>query len=72
MRKSLCCALICAFILLFAIVAQAQKAVLLHRPAASSSQLVFSYGDDLWSASHDGGPSRRRTSPSAAEATSSW
>src|SRR5512147_1976507 len=61
MRKSLCCALICAFILLFAIVAQAQKALLLHRPAVSASQLVFSYGDDLWSASHDGGPAHPLT-----------
>lgn len=51
MRKWLCCAII----LLFAIIAQAQKAVLLHCPAVSASQLAFSYGDDLWSASHDGG-----------------
>lgn len=45
----------CAFILSFAILAQAQKPLLLRKPTASASQLVFSYGDDLWSAPRDGG-----------------
>ncbi|MGB9104737.1 MAG: protease, partial [Terriglobales bacterium] len=57
MRNWLCC----AFILSFAIVAQAQKPLLLHKPAASASQLVFSYGDDLWSAPRDGGPAHPLT-----------
>ncbi|MBZ5569418.1 MAG: PDZ domain-containing protein [Acidobacteriia bacterium] len=51
MRKWLCF----AFILTFAIVVQAQKPLLLHQPAVSASQLVFSYGDDLWSAPGEGG-----------------
>ena len=51
MRKWLCF----AFILAFAIVVQAQKPLLLHQPAVSASQLVFSYGDDLWSAPREGG-----------------
>jgi len=51
MKKWLCC----AFFLSFAILAQAQKPMLLHKPAVSASQLVFSYGDDLWSAPRDGG-----------------
>ncbi len=42
-------------ILLFSIAAYAQKPVLLHRPAVSATQLVFSYGNDLWSAARDGG-----------------
>ena len=50
MRKWLCF----AFILTFAIVVQAQKPLLLHQPAVSASQLVFSYGDDLWSAPREG------------------
>ena len=57
MRNWLCC----AFILSFAILAQAQKPLLLHKPAASASQLVFSYGDDLWSAPRDGGPAHPLT-----------
>jgi tricorn protease len=57
MRNWLCC----AFILSFAILAQAQKPLLLHKPAAGASQLVFSYGDDLWSAPRDGGPAHPLT-----------
>ena len=57
MRNWLCCAIMFSF----AIVAQAQKPLLLHKPAASASQLVFSYGDDLWSAPRGGGPAHPLT-----------
>jgi len=51
MRRWLCC----VFVPAMAILAWAQKPLLLHGPAASASQLVFSYGGDLWSAPRDGG-----------------
>ncbi len=63
MRNWLCC----AFLLSFAVLAQAQKPLLLHKPAASASQLVFSYGDDLWSASREGGAAHPLTTGSGSK-----
>jgi tricorn protease len=50
MKRSFCCVFV--VVMAFAMVAQAQ---LLHKPAISATQLVFSYGDDLWSATPGGG-----------------
>ncbi|MGH9523935.1 MAG: S41 family peptidase [Terriglobales bacterium] len=47
------CVLVSAF-------AGAQTA-LLHHPAVNSNQLVFTYGDDLWSGPRDGGPAHPLT-----------
>jgi len=42
-------------------VAQTAPTALLHRPSISGSQIVFTYGDDLWVASRDGGPAHPLT-----------
>ena len=43
--------LVCAFVSPFA----AAQTPLLHHPSLDSSQVVFTYGDDLWSGPRDGG-----------------
>src|SRR5512140_3728029 len=35
--------------------AQTGPTALLHKPSISGSQIVFTYGDDLWTAARDGG-----------------
>src|SRR5690242_18199573 len=42
--------------------AQSGKPLLLRNPTLSKTQIVFTYGGDLWSVSRDGGDARRLTS----------
>ena len=46
--------LLCAFFSLFTF-AQTAPTALLHKPSISTSQIVFTYGDDLWAGPRDGG-----------------
>ncbi len=63
MKRAVCLVLfviVCAALLL----AQADKPLLLHHPSLSRTQLVFSFGADLWAASRDGGEARPLTTGS--------
>lgn len=42
--------------------AQSEKPLLLREPSVSRTQIVFSYADDLWIVSRDGGDAKRLTS----------
>ncbi len=55
--------LLCIFFSLFA-VAQSTPAALLHKPSISESEIVFTYGDDLWAAPRDGGAAHPLTTGS--------
>ena len=57
-------------LILFTLFASAQNAptALLHKPSISSSEIVFSYGDDLWAASRDGGAAHPLTTGSGIKA----
>jgi tricorn protease len=50
-------------------VASANKPYLLRKPAISQTQIAFSYGGDLWTASRDGGDARRITTGTGMETT---
>lgn len=52
--------LLCVFFSLFTF-AQSAPTALLHRPSIGASEIVFTYGDDLWSGPRDGGPAHPLT-----------
>ena len=52
--------LLCVFFSLFTF-AQTAPTALLHRPSIGASEIVFTYGDDLWSGPRDGGPAHPLT-----------
>ena len=56
--------LICLFLLVVsvAVFAQTSAPPLLHTPTISASQIVFAYGDELWSVSRQGGAAHLLTS----------
>src|SRR5690349_5727021 len=49
------------FVLAALSAAQTPTAALLHAPSANRNQVVFSYGDDIWSAPRAGGEARPLT-----------
>ena len=57
-------ALILSILLSLLTFAQTAPTAMLHRPTVSSTQIVFSYGDDLWAGPRDGGPAHPLTTGS--------